>query len=205
MARVTAERVVQTKRELLDAARLVLTRDGLANLSTRAVAQAAGTQMSQIQYHFGSKEGMILALFEDMNLRLVHRQRDTFENPDLTVSQKWFLACDYLEEDLASGYVQVLQELIAAGWSNPRIAKVAREGLGHWHYLIAGLAQEFEEKHGNFTPFSPTEVAALVSSAFIGAEAFILLGYEDKDHPIRAALRRVGEVMAAIEDQSHGG
>ena len=44
MARVSAERVLQTKRDLLEAARLVLTRDGLANLSTRAVAQAAGTQ-----------------------------------------------------------------------------------------------------------------------------------------------------------------
>jgi AcrR family transcriptional regulator len=205
MARVTAERVLQTKRELLDAARTVLTRDGLGNLSTRAVAQAAGTQMSQIQYHFGSKEGMILALFEDMNLRLVHRQRETFENPTLSVSQKWFLACDYLEEDLASGYVQVLQELIAAGWSNPRIAEVARVGLSHWHDLIAGLASEFQDRHGSFAPFNPTEIAALVSSAFIGAEAFILLGYEDKDHPVRTALRRVGEVMAEIEGRSKEG
>lgn len=205
MARVSAERVLQTKRDLLEAARLVLTRDGLANLSTRAVAQAAGTQMSQIQYHFGSKEGMILALFEDMNMRLVHRQRDTFENPDLTVSQKWFLACDYLEEDLASGYVQVLQELIAAGWSNPRIAEVARDGLSHWHDLIANLAREFETTHDSFGPFRPEEVAALVSSAFIGAEAFILLGYEDKDHPVRTALRRVGEVMASVEECSKGG
>lgn len=205
MARVTAERVSQTKRELLDAARLVLTRDGLGNLSTRAVAKAADTQMSQIQYHFGSKEGMILALFEDMNLKLVHRQQETFDNPDLTVSQKWFLACDYLEEDLASGYVQVLQELIAAGWSNPRVAEVAREGLSHWHDLIADLALQFENEHGSFSPFSPTEVAALVSSAFIGAEAFILLGYEDKDHPFRTALRRVGEVMAVVEERSKGG
>ena len=205
MARVTAERVLQTKRELLDAARTVLTRDGLGNLSTRAVAQAAGTQMSQIQYHFGSKEGMILALFEDMNLRLVDRQRETFEDPTLSVSQKWFLACDYLEEDLASGYVQVLQELIAAGWSNPRIAEVVRTGLSHWHDLIAGLASEFQEKHGSFAPFSPAEIAALVSSAFIGAEAFVLLGYEDKDHPVRTSLRRVGEVMAEIEDRSKGG
>lgn len=55
MARVTAERVLQTKQELLDAARRVLTRDGLANLSTRAVAQAAGTQMSQIQYHLAPR------------------------------------------------------------------------------------------------------------------------------------------------------
>ncbi|MBK0328496.1 TetR/AcrR family transcriptional regulator [Rhodobacteraceae bacterium F11138] len=205
MARVSAERVQQTKQELLEAARLVLTRDGLANLSTRAVAKVAETQMSQIQYHFGSKEGMILALFEDMNMRLVHRQRETFENPTLSVSQKWMLACDYLEEDLASGYVQVLQELIAAGWSNPRIAEVAREGLSHWHDLIASLAQDFEEQHGSFALLSPKEVAALVSSAFIGAEAFILLGYEDKDHPVRSALRRVGEMMAKFENRSEEG
>lgn len=205
MARVSAERVQQTKRDLLAAARLVLTRDGLANLSTRAVARAADTQMSQIQYHFGSKEGLLLALFEDMNLRLVLRQRETFENPELTVSQKWFLACDYLEEDLASGYVQVLQELIAAGWSNARIADVTRVGLSHWHDLITGLAEEFEDKHGSFSPFSPKEIASLVSSAFIGAEALILLGYENNDHPVRTALRRVGEVMAEIEESSTGG
>lgn len=199
MARVTAERVLQTKQELLDAARQVLMQDGLANLSTRRVAQAAGTQMSQIQYHFGSKEGMILALFEHMNERLVDRQRDTFENPVLTVSQKWHLACDYLEEDLASGYVQVLQELIAAGWSNDKIGDAVRSGLDHWHKLIEDLVREFEDKHGSLTPFSPIEVASLVSSAFIGAESFLLLGYENREHPIRPALRRIGDLMAAIE------
>jgi AcrR family transcriptional regulator len=205
MARVTAERVEQTKRELLEAACEVLTQDGLANLSTRRVAQAAGTQMSQIQYHFGSKEGMILALFEHMNARLIDRQRETFDNPALTVSQKWFLACDYLEEDLASGYVQVLQELIAAGWSNPRIAEVALDGLNHWHALITDLARQFEDKHGTFGPFSPREIAALVSSAFIGAEALILLGYDNAQHPVRTALRRVGDIMAKVEGRSEGG
>ncbi len=203
MARVTAERVEQTKRELLEAARQVLTSDGFAGLSTRRVAEAAGTQMSQIQYHFGSKEGMILALFEDMNLRLIDRQRETFENPDLAVSQKWLLACDYLDEDLASGYVHVLQELIAAGWSNPALGEAVRGGLNHWHTLIGSLAREFGEAHGGFGPFSAEEVASLVSAAFVGAEALILLGYEDTRHPIRGALRRVGEAMARIEAEQN--
>lgn len=75
---------------------------------------------------------------------------------------------------------------------------MAREGLSHWHDLIAELAREFEAQHGSFAPFAPTELASLVSSAFVGAEALILLGYDD-DHPVRTALRRVGEVMAAIE------
>ncbi len=126
MARVSAERVIETKCQLLDAAQQVLLEEGYAGLSTRRVAEAAGTQMSQIQYHFGSKEGMILALFENLNGQLIYRQTRTFENPELSVSEKWALSCDYLDEDIATGYVRVLMELTAAGWSNPAIGAAVR-------------------------------------------------------------------------------
>ena len=74
MARVTAERAQMTKAGLLAAANDVLREQGYAGLTTRAVAAAAGAPMSQIQYHFGSKEGMVLALFEHMNSQLLDRQ-----------------------------------------------------------------------------------------------------------------------------------
>ena len=32
-------------------------------------------------------------------------------------------ACDFLEDDLDSGYVRVLQEMIAAGWSNKELGR----------------------------------------------------------------------------------
>jgi AcrR family transcriptional regulator len=202
MERVTAERVKQTKRELLDAAREVLTKDGFSGLSTRRVAEVAGTQMSQIQYHFGSKEGMILALFEHMNSALIERQNLMFEKTDLSVAQKWSLACDYLEEDLSSGYVRVFQELIAAGWSNPRICDSVRVALGQWHSLLAGLAREAEQEYGTLGPFTPEGLAALVAATFIGAESLILLGYEEQIFPMREALRQIGDVMASLENQS---
>ncbi len=201
MARVSAERVEQTKHELLEAARHVLIRDGFSGLSTRRVAEAAGTQMSQIQYHFGSKEGMILALFQHLNDGLIERQSETFSNRDLSVSQKWFLACDYLEEDLSSGYVRVLQELIAAGWSNPRIGDAVRSALGRWHELLSGLSREAFAEHGAMVPFTPQSMAALIAAAFIGAEALILLGYEERIHSVRDALRQVGDTLTAMEDQ----
>lgn len=205
MAKVTAERVEQSKHELLEAARQVLIRDGFSGLSTRRVAEAAGTQMSQIQYHFGSKEGMILALFQHLNDGLIERQAETFGNPDLSVSQKWFLACDYLEEDLASGYVRVLQELIAAGWSNPRIGDAVRAALGQWHQLLIGLSQEAFDEHGAPGPFTAESTAALIAAAFVGAEALILLGYEERIHSVRDALRQVGDALAALEDRSREG
>lgn len=203
MARVTAEKVQQSKRELLQAAQCVLVAEGFAGLSTRRVARAAGTQMSQIQYHFGSKEEMILALFEYMNEGLLDRQTTTFDDDSLSLSQKWLLACDYLEEDFASGYVRVFQELIAAGWANPKIGDAVRTALAHWHEVLTSLTREVVEKHGAPAPFTPDSIAALVASAFVGAEALILLGYEEQIHPVRQALREVGEALAVLESHTH--
>jgi AcrR family transcriptional regulator len=202
MSRTTLKRAEQTKLELLEAARKVLTDEGYAGLSTRRVAEAAGTQMSQIQYHFGSKEGLVLALFEHMNAGLIERQKLTFEDPTLSVSQKWFLACDYLDLDLESGYVRVLHELIAAGWSNPNIGDAVRAALAQWHEVLANLARDAAETCGGIGPFDPESMASLTASAFIGAEALILLGYEDQIHSIRDALRQVGELIAFFENQN---
>lgn len=199
MARVTAERVKQTKRELLEAAQQVLLEEGYSGLSTRRVADAAGTQMSQIQYHFGSKEGMILALFEYLNGQLIDRQTRTFNNPDLSASQKWAASCDYLDDDIASGYVRVLMELTAAGWSNPAIGAAVRSAYAEWRALILGLIREVELQNGSLGPFTAEEIGALVSAAFIGAEAAIVLGYESPEIPFRNALRRFGKIIEMFD------
>lgn len=185
--------------ELLKAARRVLLEQGYAGLSTRAVAAEAGTQMSQIRYHFGSKQGMVLSLFEYMNAALIDRQAATFHQPDLTISQKWDRACDYLEIDLASGYVRVLQELTAVGWSNPIIGDAVRQAIAQWQALIVEQVKDLETQLGSLGPFRPNEIAMLVGAAFIGAESFILLGFDDTQHPARAALRRVGELIKQTE------
>ena len=199
MARVSAERVKETKKELLGAAQKVLLEEGYAGLSTRRIADAADTQMSQIQYHFGSKEGMILALFEHLNDQLIDRQTRTFGNPDLSVSEKWAISCDYLDDDIASGYVRVLMELTAVGWSNPAIGAAVKKAYSEWRDLIQTLAREMEEKAGPLGPFSAEDISALVSAAFIGAEAAIMLDYESPDIPFRDALRRFGAVIEFFE------
>lgn len=187
------------KTALLEAAKRVLLDHGYAGLSTRAVAAEADTQMSQIRYHFGSKEGMVLALFEYMNAALIVRQAATFLRDDLTVSQKWARACDYLEEDLASGYVRVLQELMAVGWSNPAVGAAVRAALAQWQAVIRGLIAEIDARPGHLGPFTRDELVALVAAAFLGAETQILLGIPDRDLPLRAALRRVGDLIATAE------
>ncbi|MPZ30104.1 MAG: TetR family transcriptional regulator [Rhodospirillales bacterium] len=201
MARALAKKA-ETSTSLLEAAKKVLRQNGHSGLSTRDVAAAAGVPLSQIHYHFGSKQGLMLALFDYLNAQLLDRQNAMFHDATLSLSQRWDRACDYLDEDIASGYVRVLQELIAASWSDPEVAKVVRAGLMGWFELIADLARQAEKELGGLGPFSPEEVAALVSSAFIGGESLFLLGAEKKGAPVRQSLRRVGDAIRMAESKS---
>ena len=47
---------------------------------------------------------------------------------DTPLWQQWDQACDYLEDDLRSGYVRVLQEMIAAGWTDAEVAAYVASG-----------------------------------------------------------------------------
>jgi hypothetical protein len=76
---------------------------------------------------------------------------------------------------------------------------VVRAGLLGWFELLVGLARKAERELGPLTPFSGEEVAALISTAFIGAESLYLLGAEKNGVPVRQALRRFGDLVRSAE------
>jgi AcrR family transcriptional regulator len=190
---------IDTRRRILDAARVRMLADGYAGLSTRKVAEEAGVPLSQLHYHFGSKGGLILALFAMENEERLTRQIHMYAE-DRPLWQRYEQACDFLEDDLESGYVRVLQELVAAGWSNAEIGAAVRELLGGWIALLAEVAREAERRHGPLGPFTAEELATLIASAFFGSEALLLLGFDRDALPIRSALRRIGVLIREREE-----
>ena len=55
-----------TARRLLDAAKVILGRDGFPALTLSAVATEADESKASIAYHFGNKEGLIVALLDSL-------------------------------------------------------------------------------------------------------------------------------------------
>jgi len=192
---------VGTRTLIIEAARRRLLADGYAGMSTRKVAEEAEVPLSQLHYYFGSKGGLILALFEEENKRRLERQTLMYAE-DAPLWQRYERACDFLEDDLDSGYVRVLQEMVAAGWSNGDIRDAVRELLVGWYELLTGVAREAERRHGPLGPFTAEEVATLVGTIFIGAEALILLGFDRQVLPIRSAVRRIGVLIRQLEEGS---
>lgn len=189
----------ETRHRLLEAARDCLAEEGYAGLSTRRVAARAGVPLSQIHYHFGAKRTLVLALFDHLNSELLERQSRMYSQ-EAPLWKRWEQACDFLDEDLKSGYVRILQELIAAGYSDTEIAERIRTQLGGWAQLLAEVAKESEARFGSLGPFSAEEVAALAGAAFLGAEQAKLLGFTEEEIPTRAALRRFGELLRDFEE-----
>jgi AcrR family transcriptional regulator len=189
----------KTRAVIIDAAKQALLDAGYAGLSTRKIAEAAGVPLSQIHYHFGSKQGLVLEVLEEENRKLLDRQKSMYAS-EMPLWKQWEQACDYLEDDLASGYVRVLQEMMAAGWSNPEIAAAVKDMLGKWYAVLGEVARKAASRIGGLGPFTPAEAGFVAGAPFLGAEAMILLGFSEEEVPLRSALRKFSEVLRALEE-----
>jgi AcrR family transcriptional regulator len=194
----------ETRAGILEAARRCLLVDGFSRLSTRAVAEAAGVPLSQVHYHFGSKQQLILDLLEAEDTRRLARQTAMYAE-DQPLWRRYEQACDFLEDDLESGYVRVLQEMIAAGWSDAAIGARVRELLLGWLGLLTEVVREAERTLGSLGPFTAAELATLIGQAFLGGESVLLLGVDRSQAPVRSALRRFGQLIRGLEEGTSPG
>jgi hypothetical protein len=109
-------------------------------------------------------------------------------------------ACDFLDDDLASGYVRVLQEMIAAGWSDRDVAQRVLDLLQAWFEVLTDVAREAEQRFGSLGPLRAEDVAMLIGLSFLGGETVILLGGNDWADRIRSSLRSVGALIRQFEE-----
>lgn len=188
-----------TSHLIVEATKAALVESGYSALSTRSIAQRAGVPLSQIHYHFGTKQNLVLEVLEAENRKLLTRQSQMFSS-DLPLWKQWEQACDFLDDDLASGYVRVLQEMTAAGWGDDIIATAVRSNIKGWMDLLAETARRAEKKLGGLGPFTAGDIAGLVGASFLGVESLVLLGFEEGDLPTRSALRKVGDMLRSLEE-----
>ncbi|MEA2545007.1 MAG: hypothetical protein QOI09_280 [Chloroflexota bacterium] len=194
-----AEPRQSTVARILDAARDCLGESGFAAFSTRAVAERAEVPLSQIHYHFRSKQQLLLRVLEQENEALVSRQRAMFEGPG-SFAEKWDRACDYLESDIGSGYVRRLHELFGQAYADPVVAVELRGMVMGWQSAIADLVRRsLRPETLARVGLSPEAFAALAGAAFLGAESAILIGMGESQAPSRQGLRQVGRWIAVLE------
>jgi AcrR family transcriptional regulator len=176
----------------------MLVSHGAGGTSTRSVADAAGVPLSLVHYHFGGKQGLLVAVLERENAELLERQRALYAAPG-PLAVKWRTACDFLDDDIRSGFVRVLWELWAAGLADEALKAGWRSAIGGWRELLTEVFEGWGHQLSPDLPLSPRGTAALVAGLFHGIEVELLAGVTDADAPHREVLDAFGDMIERAE------
>ena len=193
-----AVRGLQTRLKILDAAREMLVERGVGGTSTRSVAEQAGVPLSLVHYHFGGMHALLVAVLERENEALLERQRALFAAPG-PLAAKWRTACEFLDEDIRSGYVRVLWELWAAGLADEALKASWRAATAGWRDLITSVFADWGETLDGDLPLAPRALATLVVNVFQGVEIELLAGVPPHDAPHREVLDALGALIERAE------
>lgn len=167
--------VHETKARILEAAFQRLAREGYASLSVREIARDAGVNYALINYHFESKDKLVIAVLDEANRRLLERQVRMYRS-QASVAEKWAQARRFYENDLASGFVRVLMELYAASMSNEALRAEFQPRMNAWFDLVAQAVRDALDRHGLKLPVSPEVIGCWISNFWMGMELATLAG-----------------------------
>lgn len=165
--------VHETKARILEAAFQRLAREGYASLSVREIARDAGVNYALINYHFESKDKLVIAVLDEANRRLLERQSRMYQSR-ASVADKWAQARRFYENDLASGFVRVLMELYAASMSNEALRAQFKPRMNAWFDLVAQAVRDAVDLHGLKLPVPPEVIACWISNFWMGMELAML-------------------------------
>jgi AcrR family transcriptional regulator len=187
-----------TRTRILQAARRRLVEQGYANLNVRDIAADAGVNHALISYHFHGKQQLVLAVLDDANTRLLERQGRMY-NAQAPASAKWQQACDFYEEDLASGFVRLLMELMGASFHDEALRREFVPRALAWHRLIETGVEDFIESSGLDLPVSARAITAWIGWFWTGMEASMALGIPEEQGHQREALEAVAALLRQVE------
>lgn len=201
-----SDAVVDTRARILEAAFQRLAREGYAALSVREIAKDAGLNHALINYYFGTKERLVVEVFEEANRQRLARQTSMYRGEG-GFAHKWQQARTYYAGDLESGYVRVLIELLVASLSDPALRELMAPRVGRWRQIIqetARSALDAAAERGVKLPAKMTDavIATWIVAFWIGMEVFDLFGREEDRRHHRDALDAVQDLLELLDAQA---
>jgi AcrR family transcriptional regulator len=195
-AQIPADR----RSRILDAAFRCLATSGYAALSMREIAKDAGVNHALINYYFGTKDRLVIAVLDEANRQLLQRQRQMYAAPG-DFAAKWAQARRFYENDIASGFVRVQAELYAASLSNPELREQFLPRIQAWKQVVLEAVRDALRTHKPDIPaaFSAEAIASLISEFWLGMEFARLIGGPDEKVRHEQALDAIESMLVSLE------
>lgn len=141
-------RKADTRARLLDAAATLFAERGIDAVSVDAVAEAAGRTSGAVYAHFGSKQGLLMALLDEWAHALVTVLAAQFEVAASVEDRLRAVAADAITypSDQTRRLLLLERELWLRTARDPQVAKAMRARAGEAHARLAkGFARWIDE------------------------------------------------------------
>lgn len=194
----------ETSAKILDATFRQLAQHGYSALSVREIAREAGVNHALINYHFGTKDKLVIEVLDAANRRLLERQQRMYQGEG-GFADKWAAARRFYQDDLRSGFVRVQAELLAASLSNPELREKVVPRVEAWKKVVLGGVREalktLEACSVELPPmFTAEAIACWVSDFWLGMEFSNLLGSDPERGEHRRALDAMQHLLERVDD-----
>ena len=126
-----------TRERLVRAALKTLTQEGFVGTTARAIARTGKLNQALIFYHFGSVDRLLLAALDATSQDRLNRYRAGLAQISRLSDLVEAMARLY-KEDVLSGHITAVQEMVAAGSSVPALRKEVLARMEPW----IGFAKE---------------------------------------------------------------
>lgn len=192
-----------TQTRILAAAFRQLSTVGYAALSTREIAKDAGVNHALINYHFRSKDQLVIAVLDEANRLLLERQQRMYLGR-ASFAEKWAQARLFYMDDMSSGFVRVQAELWAASFADATLREKFLPRLRAWRDLVlSGVREALEALESSGTklpsPFSPGVIATWISNFWLGMEFLDLIATSREIAEHTAALDAVEKILKQLD------
>jgi AcrR family transcriptional regulator len=187
-----------TRTRLMEGTMEALRTQGIAGVSARTIAAAAGVNQALVFYHFGSVDELLTATCLWSTRQQVEEYRQRFATVN-SLRELQTVGRDMHAQERDAGNVAVLAQLLAGAQTNPAIAAATRDSFALW-------VEEIETTLVRLLAGSPLgEVADVpglaraVSASFIGMELYAGVDAEGVETAF-GALDQLGAVLEYLDE-----
>jgi AcrR family transcriptional regulator len=177
-ASVKGSSELPTKERIIQAALVTLKEMGFAGTSARAVARRGNFNQALIFYHFGTLDDLMLAALDRTSSERMARYREAIREAS-SLEAKVHTAAQLYAEDLQSGHITVISELVTGSLSRPGLGPEVVKRMEPWvqfaEEAITGIISDF----GLQQMIDPKIAAFGVVALYLGVD---LLSHLDGDH-----------------------
>lgn len=190
--------MTDTRQRLIDGAFATIRTRGIAGVSARTVAAAAGVNQALVFYHFGTVDDLLAQACHAATRARVTTWRDRFAGVR-SLRELLDVGRDLHEAERGDGNVAVLAQLLAGGQTDARLAHATAAALDLWTAEIEAVLRRLLRDSPVAPLADPTGLARAVAAAFIGLELFQGVDPDGAGAAL-VALERLAVLVDVLDD-----